>query len=237
MKPRKSERVTYLRRPHVKFDVTEDYFPGYITKLFRDIARRDSLAVAREQARREAETLERMNRETDALADSLMNLPPKDSLAAGADSLGITSPLDSAGTASPLAPSDSLNVSEPPVVTPLTPEQIKAQKKAAREAEKERIRAEKQAAREAKWAEADRKYQERQAAKAQKKLERERAKKLKELRRLEKKAQKERKRLEKYLERERRRQAKKQSKAISTDSTELNTETDINIDINTESNE
>ena len=236
LKPRKSERVTYLRRPHVKFDVTEDYFPGYITKLFNDIARRDSISVAREQERRAAaNSLERMNRETDALADSLMNLPPKDSLAAGADSLGIASPLDSAGTASPLAPSDSLNVSEPPVVTPLTPEQIKAQEKAAREAEKERIRAEKQAAREAKWAEADRKYAERQAAKAQKKLERERAKKLKQLQRLEKKAQKERKRLEKYLERERRRQAKKQSKDIGTDSTEINT--DINTDINTESDE
>ena len=236
LKPRKSERVTYLRRPHVKFDVTEDYFPGYITKLFNDIARRDSISVAREQERRAAaNSLERMNRETDALADSLMNLPPKDSLAAGADSLGIASPLDSAGTASPLAPSDSLNVSEPPVVPPLTPEQIKAQEKAAREAEKERIRAEKQAAREAKWAEADRKYAERQAAKAQKKLERERAKKLKQLQRLEKKAQKERKRLEKYLERERRRQAKKQSKDIGTDSAEINT--DINTDINTESDE
>ena len=236
LKPRKSERVTYLRRPHVKFDVTEDYFPGYITKLFNDIARRDSISVAREQERRAAaNSLERMNRETDALADSLMNLSPKDSLAAGADSLGIASPLDSAGTASPLAPSDSLNISEPPVVTPLTPEQIKAQEKAAREAEKERIRAEKQAAREAKWAEADRKYAERQAAKAQKKLERERAKKLKQLQRLEKKAQKERKRLEKYLERERRRQAKKQSKDIGTDSTEINT--DINTDINTESDE
>ena len=224
LKPRKSERVNYLSHPHVKFDVTEEYFPGYITQLFQDIARRDSITVAREQARRAAaDSLERMARETDALADSLMNLPPLDSLAQGADSLGLAAALDSTGTASPLAPSDSLNVSEPPVVTPLTPEEIKAQEKAAKEAEKARIQAEKQAAREAKWAEADRKYEERQAAKAQKKLERERAKKLKELRRLEKKAQKERKRLEKYLERERRRQAKKQAKAIDT---EINTEND-----------
>ena len=227
LKPRRSERVTYLRKPHVKFDITEEYFPGYVTKLFQDIARRDSITVAREQARRAAaDSLERMARETDALADSLMKLPPLDSLAHGADSLGLTSPLDSAGTTPPLPPSDSLDVSEPPA--PLTPEQIKAQEKAAREAEKERIRAEKQAAREAKWAEADRKYEERQAAKAQKKLERERAKKLKQLRRLEKKAQKERQRLEKYLERERRRQARKQAKAVSTE---------INTDINTESNE
>ena len=224
LKPRKSERVNYLRHPHVKFDVTEDYFPGYITQLFQDIARRDSITVAREQARRAAaDSLERMTRETDALADSLMNLPPPDSLAHGADSLGLAAALDSTATASLPAPSDSLNVSEPPVETPLTPEEIKAQEKAAREAEKARIEAEKQAAREAKWAEADRKYQERQAAKAQKKLERERARKLKELRRLEKKAQKERKRLEKYLERERRRQAKKQAKAIET---EINTEND-----------
>ena len=221
LKPRKSERMEYLSRSHVKFDETEIYFPGYITKLFQDIARRDSISVAREQQRRAAaDSLERMTRETDILADSLMHLSPADSLAASA-------PLDSAGVTTPPTPSDSLqvvsdslHVAQPPAVTPLTPEELRAKEKADREAEKARIQAEKQAAREARWAEEDRKYEERQAAKAQKKLERERAKKLKALRRLEKKAEKDRKRLEKYLERERRRQARKQGKTLSTDSNE-----------------
>jgi hypothetical protein len=230
--PRKSERVQYLGRPHVGFEETEKYFPGYVSALFRQIAVRDSLTVAREERRRAAaDSLERTDRESRMLADSLMNLAVADSLGlaemgALGDSLAIapaeplSPPADTLGSAAPLPPVDTLQPAEEPVVpVPLTPEEIKAQEKAAREAEKarqkaeqERIKAEKQAAREAKWAEEDRKYEEKQAAKAQKKLERERAKKLKVLRRLEKKAAKERKRLEKYLERERRRQEKKQNK-------------------------
>ena len=216
--PRRSERISYLRRPHVKFDETDDYFPGYITQLFRDIARRDSLAVAREQQRQaEAEALERMSQETDALADSLMHLPSSaDSLALEA---GGTAPADSTLTLPP--PADSLAVETPPVVeTPPTPAEIKAREKAEREAEKARVKARKQAEREARWAEADRKWEERQAAKAQKKLERERARKLKALRRQEKKAQKERKRLEKYLERERKRLERKRSKTTNTNNDE-----------------
>ena len=213
LEPRKSERVEYLQRPHVKFDETDTYFPGYITKLYREITLRDSLSVAREQQRRaRADSLERMAKETDVLADSLMHLDLPDSLKTVADSLSVTPPADSTGTTPP--PADSLNVSQPPAVTPLTPQELKAQEKAAREAEKARLKAEKQAAREAKWAEKDRRYEERQAAKLQKKLERERARKLKTLRRLEKKAAKERKRLEKYLERERKRMAKKNKEII-----------------------
>ena len=136
-----------------------------------------------------------------------------DSLKVAADSLALGVPVDSTGTRQPLT--DSLKVSEPPVVVPPTPEEIKAKEKAEKEAEKARIKAEKQAAREAKWAEEDRKYEERQAAKAQKKLDRERARKLKALKRLEKKAQKERKKLEKYLERERKRQERKNAKTIN----------------------
>ena len=218
--PRKSERVKYLKRPHAKFDETDVYFPGYTTQLYRDIARRDSLIVARENQRQaEAEALERTVEETDAVADSLMRLTRPDSLGladslkVAADSLALGVPVDSTGTRQPLT--DSLKVSEPPVVVPPTPEEIKAKEKAEKEAEKARIKAEKQAAREARWAEEDRKHEERQAAKAQKKLDRERARKLKALKRLEKKAQKERKKLEKYLERERKRQERKNAKTIN----------------------
>lgn len=209
LKPRKSERIQYLARPHANFNETQEYFPGYINKVFRDIQIRDSLAVAREQQRRAAaDSLERLAQETDAIQDTLMRMGAPDSLAlrdslsvAPPDSLKLSAPIDSLKAETP----------PPPEVPELTPEQRKAQEKAAREAEKARQKAEKQAALEAKWAEQDRRYEERQAAKAQKKLERERARKLKALRRLEKKAQKERRLLEKYLEKERRRQARKQS--------------------------
>jgi len=240
LKPRKSERIEYLNHNHVKFDQTDIYFPGYIDKLYQEITRRDSIAVAREQQRKAAaDSLERLSLETDALADSLMTLPVPDSLRIAADSLKMATDslgmaadslalagqlADSTGLASPLSPADSLSATEPSVDVPLTPEELKAQEKARREAEKaakkaerERIKAEKQAAREARWAEEDRIYEEKQAAKAQKKLERQRARKLKQLQRLERKAQKERRILEKYLEKERLRKAKEQSKTIETE--------------------
>ena len=78
----------------------------------------------------------------------------------------------------------------------------------------ESAKAKKQLAeREAKWAEEDRIYEEKQAAKAQKKLEKERKRKLRALRKLEKKAQKERKLFERYLEKERARAEKAAQKA------------------------
>jgi len=221
LKPRKTERLQYIMRPHANFFETEEYFPGYITQLYRDIAVRDSLAAVREQQRRAAaDSLERISRETDAILDSLIRMDKPDSLALRdslsvlPDSLGIHSPADSTAT-QPLEPkADTLGTPAP--AEPLTPEQQKAlekerkaAEKAAREAEKAQRKAERQARLEAKWAEQDRQYEQRQAAKLQKKLERERARKLKALRRLEKKAQKERRLLEKYLEKERRKQLKK----------------------------
>ena len=221
LKPRKTERLQYIMRPHANFFETEEYFPGYITQLYRDIAVRDSLAAVREQQRRAAaDSLERISRETDAILDSLIRMDKPDSLALRdslgvlPDSLGIHSPADSTAT-QPLEPkADTLGTPAP--AEPLTPEQQKAlekerkaAEKAAREAEKAQRKAERQARLEAKWAEQDRQYEQRQAAKLQKKLERERARKLKALRRLEKKAQKERRLLEKYLEKERRKQLEK----------------------------
>ena len=58
LKPRPSERLSYIARPHAAFVQTEDYFPGYINKLYRDIAIRDSLEVVRRQQRREQEALQ-----------------------------------------------------------------------------------------------------------------------------------------------------------------------------------
>ena len=209
--PRPSERLSYLARPHTEFKQTEDYFPGHIRKIYREIAIRDSLQVARERERRRMEdSLARAEADTLALADSL--LIPADSLRGTLDSLrgpldSLRAPLDSLRSlpdSLSTAPADTLATPAPQ----LSEKEIKAREKAERDAQKERERQERQAAREAKWAEEDRIYEEKQAAKAQRKLDKERAKKLKLLRKLEKKAQRERLIFERYLERERKKELK-----------------------------
>ena len=206
--PRKSERTSYLARPHTKFTQTDIYFPGHIKKLYRDIALRDSLKVVR--AREEQRLKDSIAR---AEADSTL-LAALDTLAAPADSTAAAVP-DSTSTAPASPPSGA--VTQPQKDTTAVSSQPRVpDKKALREAEKKRKAAEKaakkaerQAAREARWAEEDRRYEAKQAAKEAKKLEKARAKKLKALRRLEKKAQKERRQLEKYIEKERNKSHKK----------------------------
>ena len=209
--PRPSERTSYLARPHTEFRQTNDYFPGYIRKVYRDIAIRDSLAVVRqreEQRRKEMEavlapkdTVAQASPDSLAISDSTAVAPAlPDSLATAPTALP-----DSLAATPATAPADSLVQEE----KPLTRAQQKALEREKKKAERERIQAEKQAAREAKWAEEDRIYQEKQEAKRLKKLEKERARKLKALRKLERKAQKERALFEKYLKRERERAQKK----------------------------
>ena len=206
LEPRPSERTSYLARPHTEFRQTNDYFPGYIKQVYRDIAIRDSLAVVRQREEQRRKELEANAPKDSTLADTIPPLPAvPDSLAAPTalqDSLAVTAPADSLAVT---APADSLAQEE----KPLTRAQLKALEREQKKAERERVRAEKQAAREAKWAEEDRIYQEKQEAKRLKKLEKERARKLKALRKLERKAQKERALFEKYLKRERERAQKK----------------------------
>ena len=45
--PRKSQRTSYLARPHTQFKETEIYFPGHIKKIYKDIAYRDSMEVVK----------------------------------------------------------------------------------------------------------------------------------------------------------------------------------------------
>lgn len=197
--PRPSERTTYLARPHADFKQTEIYFPGYINKVYRDIAIRDSLEVVRqrmEQQKKEAEAK--------AKADTTATeAQPKELIAAEEK---MAAPKDTIATES-LAVKDTLA----PVV-PLTPQELKALEKERKKAEREKKKAERIAALEAKWAEQDRIDAEKAAAKAQRKLDRERARKLKILLKQEKKAQKERALFEKYLKKEQERALKKQRK-------------------------
>ena len=229
---RKSQRTSYLARPHAQFKETNVYFPGHINKIYKDIAYRDSMEVVKARQAKEKPAEE---------APVTPLSPADDSLRVALDSLGVVQALDSAVTKPAVADSLSTETEtvlpeeqpqeetetvteEAPVLDPLS--QKAEMEKAAREAEKARkaeekrlkaeekarLAAEKQAAREAKWAEKDKKDEERRAAKAQKKLEKERKRKLKALQKLDKKAAKERKLFEKYLEKERLRAEKRAAK-------------------------
>ena len=180
--PRPSERTAYLAHPHAEFKQTNLYFPGYIKKVYRDIAVRDSLKVVHEREKAAADSLRKVAIKADSLAaphDTLDVAPPP------ADSL-VTAPVDTLST----APADTLSA---PKKEPTAAE--------LRAMEREKKRAERAAAREARWAEQDRRDAERKAAREQRKLERERARKLKALRKLEKRAQRDRAIFEKYLKR------------------------------------
>ena len=212
--PRKSERMAYLARPHAVFVQTEDYFPGHIGKIHRDIAIRDSLAIVAEQERARTEALRKeLEAIKKAQADSLAALSdslsvPSDSLATLADSSAVQRDTTAALRDSTAVLRDSTAVQRDSTVIlseakNLSEKELKQQEKGRKRAIKEAERARKEAERKARWEEKDRKDAEKRAAKEAKRLERERAKKLKALRKLERKAQKERARFEKYVQRER----------------------------------
>lgn len=170
--PRKSQRKTYLSRPRARFPHTAKYFPGYIDKVHKEIARRDSLDAVRARERRERERLEaefaamdtlKFDRDTvvldsigvkvDSLAgivlDTLSIPQPTDSLSTPSDSISIAQPKDTTTIAA------KPNNANPP--KPLTPEQIKAKekaeaaaRKAAEKAKKEAEKAKRKAEKEAK---------------------------------------------------------------------------------------
>ena len=207
LEPRSSQRLSYLARPHAEFKETNRYFPGYINKIYKEIAYRDSMEIVHSRERERAR----------AIADSLksvtdtLSLPAEDSIAV-ADTLAdvVMDNVDSLSTAvDTLSKPAADSLSAPKI---LTPEEQKALEKKQKAEERERKKAEKQAAREARWAEEDRRYEEKQAAKEAKKLERERAKKLRALKKLERKEQKERAIYERYLIKERERAYRKLKK-------------------------
>ena len=191
LKPRKSQRTSYLARPHTTFTQTNIYFPGYIKKVYRDIAIRDSLEVLRKMS-------------AGAVVDSTI-VSALDSLGVQADSLLSAGAPAAADSLSNVTEAKDTTAAAAAAVTVKSAKEIKAEERA-------RKKAEKQKALEAKWAEEDRAYAEKQAAKAARKLERQRAKKRKMLLKLEKKSLKEQKRLERYIARERARAQKQKTK-------------------------
>ena len=217
---RPSERRAYEARPHAKFTQTNIYFPGYMNDVYRQMEVRDSLQKVRARDRQLARAREVERSRLDSLArlDSLIlvdSLARVDSLEA-VDSLAKVHLADSLAAADSLKHvADSLEAADTAAVV-LTPEQIKAARKAAAEkakAEKKAARAArrkaKQEALEAKWAELDRRDADKAAAKAAKKLAKERKRKRRALEGQAEQQRKDLETLEKYRQKYEERKARK----------------------------
>ena len=169
--PRKSQRTSYLARPHAQFKETEVYFPGHIKQIYKDIAYRDSMEVVKARQPKEKPAAPTAPRDTTVTMVDTTATPP----ALSAADEALRNELDSMAETPPVR--DSLGATtrqKPPVTTPQrdtvatkpalendveqeqpSPETVldpQAQKKeaerAAKEAEKAR-KAEEKAAREA----------------------------------------------------------------------------------------
>lgn len=218
---RPSQRRQYEAHPRATYKQTDFYFPGYMSDVYKQIAVRDSLKRLRERDRQIAEqqAAEKAKLDSIAFADSLAmaeSLAKLDTLVK-ADSVQVTDSIAVQDTLS--IPSDSLAVADTSVVKTLTPEEIKA----ARKAEKEKAKAEKKAKREAekkrkqeaveaKWAEKDKRDAEKAAAKEAKRLAKERKRKRKALEDAARQAQREAELLEMYKQEFREKKRREESK-------------------------
>ncbi|MBR5562699.1 MAG: hypothetical protein IKW11_00535 [Bacteroidales bacterium] len=190
---RPSQRRFYERRPRAQYKQTNIYFPGYIDNVYRQIEVRDSLRKVRQReaaiAKRQAEEKARLD--SIAFADSVLrdSLFRVDSLAK-ADSLKrLNDKLLKDAADSLKAIGDSLMVSDTLAAEKvLTPEEIKAAKKAEAQRKKEAAKAAREAAaqkrqeeKEKRWAELDNKDEIKAKKKEEKKLQKLRKKKRKAL--------------------------------------------------------
>ena len=190
LKPRQSQRTSYLARPHAQFKETEVYFPGHIKKIYQEIAYRDSMAVVRARQAKEKPADATAPKDTtaapiDSLAappalsaadealrnalDSLATEPVRDSLgvALQRDSLGIAPALDSLGVAPAL---DSLGAApiRDSLATPPVHEEVEAKDAPPIEAAPDPQAEKKAAEQAAKEAEKARKAEEKAAREAEK---------------------------------------------------------------------
>ena len=220
---RNSQRKRYEAVPQPRFYQTDIYFPGYIADVHRQLQVRDSLKAVRARQRE----LERLQAEENAAREAADSLAKADSLAivdslAIADSLGIDgSPVknDSLAIADSLStvdfPADSLaNASDSLAAAQPDEREMRRQQKLAEKAEAKRLRDE---AREARWAEQDAKDALRQARKDAKKAEALRRKKARALRAAEQEKSREAVLLQKYLLKMEKAKARKEAKALKSE--------------------
>jgi hypothetical protein len=175
---RPSQRNFYAARPRASFKQTNLYFPRYIDDIHRQIQVRDSLRKVREReaaiAKREAAA--KVRRDSLALADSLFKA---DSLMR-MDSLSTADSIKLAEEATLKAAADSLKAAKDSLAAVskvMTKEELKAAKKAEREAAAQKRKEEK----EKRWAELDNRDEMKAKKKEEKRLAKLRKKKRKAL--------------------------------------------------------
>lgn len=214
---RNSQRKRYEAVPQPRFYQTDIYFPGYIADVHRQLQVRDSLKAVRARQRE----LERLQAEENAAREAADSLAKADSLGL-VDSLGLAgSPAknDSLAIADSLAtvdvPADSLaNAADSLAAAQPDEREMRRQQKLAEKAEAKRLRDE---AREARWAEQDAKDALRQARKDAKKAEALRRKKARALRTAEQEKSREAVLLQKYLLKMEKAKARKEAKALKSE--------------------
>ena len=208
---RPGERTSYEARPRANFRETDDYFPGYISGIYREMEQRDSLqaVLARERRMRKILDEERQKFVEDSIKTHLADSLAKAGQLHLADSLRQISQADSIARNDSISKlhRDSLSVAQmdPKEAERIAREKARAQKKADREAAK----LARNKAREDRWVELDKKDAEKAARKAEKKAAKLRKQKLKALEAAEKQARKDAAMLEKYKERFRKQEEKK----------------------------
>ena len=133
--PRKSQRTSYLARPHAQFKETEIYFPGHIKKIYKDIAYRDSMEVVKARQPKEKPAPPKPKDAVTAPVDT--TAAPVDSIAAppalSETDKALLGELDSLAVAPPsldslkrMAPMDSLQLTPPPMDSLATKTEIEA---------------------------------------------------------------------------------------------------------------
>ena len=133
--PRKSQRTSYLARPHAQFKETEIYFPGHIKKIYKDIAYRDSMEVVKARQPKEKPAPPKPKDAVTAPVDT--TAAPVDSIAAppalSETDKALLGELDSLAVAPPsldslkrMAPMDSLQLTPPPLDSLATKPEIEA---------------------------------------------------------------------------------------------------------------
>lgn len=196
MTVRPSERSSYLRRPRTRFKYTDIYFPGYMDKVQKEIALRDSLKKSPRPTRHEAvlDTVANVVADTMAVVvrdTSAASMPQIDSMAvkAPADSTITAVAVDTLATAA--SPSQEID----PLAVP-TVDKRQQRREQREEARKLRI-----ARRDARWAELDARDAAKEAARLQKELARKRARTLAAIRRQQAQDARDAAKLQKYIER------------------------------------
>ena len=220
--PRESEREKYEKIPRPVFRQTDEYFPGYLQELDKELERARQRKIQQREERKRLEQ-ERKELEAEGMETELADVESEaDSVVITTDTLSVKPSISADTDVTPVDSVKTVDLREAlQAKMPLDPKaELKAKQKAEREAkrlEKENARQEKISRKEARWAEKDARDAEKAAKKAAKVEEKQRVKMEKMLKAREKREAKEQRILEKYKARYENKKDKKAQKVAKKD--------------------